>query len=335
MKKFLKILGWSLGAIAAVVVVAYAGAWWVALSRYDRQWVAHDATFPVPFPLDAAETAALREERIAAGASPDDPLAGNELQAVAIERAALRGRHLVESRVGCRNCHAVDFGGGVVVDIPVVGRWVAPNLTTGKGSVTRDYTAADWDRAVRHGLRRGGRTSSMPTVEFVNLTDRELSDIVTYIRSQPPIDRELGPIRFGPVFTFVLAFNSPTQTLTAFGIDHQKAHSVEPPPSAPDAEFGEHIVQVCRGCHGNGLSGGKLQGDPNMPIVANLTPHETGLRNWTEDDFMRAMREGRRKDGSELSAYMPWRAYRQMSDAELKAIWAYLRTVPAVEKGNR
>jgi mono/diheme cytochrome c family protein len=47
------------------------------------------------------------------------------------------------------------------------------------------------------------------------------------------------------------------------------------------------------------------------------------------------MREGKRKDGTELSGYMPWKAYRLMSDAELEAIWAYLQTVPAVEKGNR
>lgn len=47
------------------------------------------------------------------------------------------------------------------------------------------------------------------------------------------------------------------------------------------------------------------------------------------------MREGKRKDGTLISEFMPWKAYGQMSDSELRAIWAYLRTVPAVEKGNR
>jgi mono/diheme cytochrome c family protein len=46
-------------------------------------------------------------------------------------------------------------------------------------------------------------------------------------------------------------------------------------------------------------------------------------------------REGKRKDGSAISEYMPWRAHGQMSDSELKAIRAYLQTVPAVVKGNR
>jgi len=308
MKKLLKILGWSVVAIVVVAILAYGVAWWMAGNRYDRQWVAHDATFPIPFAL-------------------------GEDEAVALAQAIANGQHLVESRVGCMGCHGKDFGGGVIVDEPILGRWVAPNLTMGKGSVTREYTASDWDHAVRHGLRRGGRSSSMPAIEFVNLSDHELSDIVAYIRSLPPVDRDLGRVKFGPVFTFVMAFDS--SALVAFNIDHEKAHAVEPPDSAPTAEYGEHIVQVCRGCHGANLSGGKIQGDPNMPIVANLTPHETGLKDWTEADFIRALREGKRKDGRELSGYMPWRAYGQMSDAELKAIWAYLRTVPAVEKGNR
>jgi mono/diheme cytochrome c family protein len=333
MKKVLKIIGLFLLAIVVLAAIAYAFASWKAASRYNKQWDAHEATFPIPFPLGEADLTALRAERVAAGAPADDPLAGVDLQAIALARAIANGKHLVESRVGCLGCHGKDLGGGVVVDEPIVARWVAPNLTTGQGSVTREYTASDWDHAVRHGLRRGGRSSSMPAIEFVNLSDHELSDIVAYIRSLPPVDRDLGRVKFGPVFTFVMAFDP--SALLAFHVDHQKAHAVEPPESAPTADYGEHLVQVCRGCHGTNLSGGKIQGDPNMPIVANLTPHETGLKDWTEADFIRALRDGKRKDGSAISEYMPWRAYGQMSDAELKAIWAYLRTVPAVEKGNR
>ena len=72
-----------------------------------------------------------------------------------------------------------------------------------------------------------------------------------------------------------------------------------------------------------------------MPIVANLTPHETGLKDWTEADFFRALREGKRKDGSAILAAMPWKAYGQMNDVEIKALWAYLRTVSPIPKGNR
>lgn len=333
MKRFLKILGWSLVAIVGIATVAYGIAWWMAKSRYDRQWVAHDASFPIPFPLGEAEISALREERIAGGAPSEDPLAGVSLNAIALKRAVARGERLVATRAGCSGCHGNDFGGVTLVDSPMLGLWAAPNLTTGKGSVTLDYDAADWDHAVRHGLRQDGRTSSMPSVEFTNLSDRELSDIAAYIRNKPPVDRRLGKMRYGPVFAFVFAA-SPDHVV-AFDVDHQKAHSREPPQTEPTAQFGEHLVQVCRGCHGPGLSGGKIQGDPHMPIVANLTPHATGLIDWTESDFIRAMREGKRADGTAISEYMPWKAYGQMSDDELRAIYAYLRTVPPLAKGNR
>jgi mono/diheme cytochrome c family protein len=256
-----------------------------------------------------------------------------DLHAVALGRAIERGERLVASRVGCNGCHGADFGGRVLVDALPLGRWAAPNLTTGKGSVTLTYTASDWDHAVRHGLRQGGRTSSMPAVEFTNLSDRELSDIVAFIRSRPAVDHEVPKMRYGPVFAFLFA--SAPDYVVAFHVDHQKAHAREPPEAAPTAGFGEHLVQVCRGCHGPGLSGGKIQGDPNMPVVANLTPDESGLKAWSEADFIRALRDGKRPDGSAISEYMPWKAYGRMSDEELKAIYAYLRTVPPQPKGNR
>ena len=78
-----------------------------------------------------------------------------------------------------------------------------------------------------------------------------------------------------------------------------------------------------------------MAGDPDMLMVANITPHETGLKSWSESDFIRALREGKRRDGTEINRMMPGKAYGQMTDTELKAVWAYLQTIPAVEKGNR
>jgi mono/diheme cytochrome c family protein len=146
------------------------------------------------------------------------------------------------------------------------------------------------------------------------------------------VNRTIKPVRIGPVFSFIVGFGS--DALPAFRIDHQAPHQVEPPVEAASVEMGEHIVQVCRGCHGEHLSGGKIAGDPNMPIVANITPHETGLKGWTEADFFRALREGKRKDGTDIKPQMPWKTYGQMNDVELKGLWAYLQTVPPVPKGN-
>lgn len=333
MKTFLKWVGVLLLVVVVVALAAYAWAMSTATRLYEKRWAIHDATFPIPWPLSDSQIDSLKRERIAAGANRKEPLAGVDLEAVALERAAIRGGHLIDSRLSCKGCHGDDLGGKVIIDVAAVGHWVAPNLTSGEGGITRGFSAHDWDSAVRHGVRHDGRTSSMPCDEFRNLSDHELSDVVSYIQGVPPVKRDLGHVRLGPVFAFMLASN-PVKTAAAFGIDHQASHAAEPPLAEPTAAFGEHLVQVCRGCHGDNLSGGKLQGDPTMPIVANLTPHASGLVNWQEDDFIRAMRTGKRPDGSTILEAMPWKAFGTMSDDELKGIWAYLKTLPPMPKGT-
>lgn len=329
--KLLKVLA---GSIVLVVVLALAGYLWAsstANSKYEKKWTAHEAEFPIPFPLDSTALADLRRERIAAGAPAKNPLAGVDLAAAATDRAVRHGERLLKSRLGCIGCHRPDLGGGVVIDSPVVGYWAAPNLTLGSGGVTSGFSAHDWDLAVRHGIRHTGQSSSMPSIEFTGMADHDLSDVIAYIRSRPEVNRLMAPVKLGPVFDFVVALDP--NALIAFSIDHGRPHPVEPPKEEVTPAFGEYLAQNCRGCHNPKLSGGKLQGDPDMPIVANLTPDSTGLKAWSESDFMRALRDGRRPDGRLISKQMPWPLFKNMNDVELKALWAYLRTVPAVPKG--
>ena len=205
MRKLVKVLGWILGVAIVLAVGATGVARLIAGQKYNRHWTTHDVSFPIPFPLSAAEIETLRGERVVAGAPAGDPLDGVDLKAAALARAIARGEHLVKTRVGCDGCHGPDLGGRVIIDQAVVVYWAAPNLTTGTGSVTGGFTAADWDRAVRHGVRSTGQSSSMPSTEFVNLSDHELSDVVSYIRSRPPVDRTMRPVGIGPVFSFVVA----------------------------------------------------------------------------------------------------------------------------------
>ncbi len=333
MHKLFRIIAWTLCVLLVLMLGAVGVARFIAGRKYNKHWTTHSVSFPIPFPLSAAEVETLRNERIAAGAPSGDPLAGLDLQKAALTHAIARGQYLVKTRVNCEGCHGADLGGKVLIDQAIVGYWAPPNLTSGTGSVTRGFSATDWDRAVRHGVRHTGQSSSMPTEEFVNLSDHELSDIVAYVQSRPPVDRTMKPVGIGPVFSFVVGFGS--SALAAYKVDHEKRHAVEPPVETASVELGAHIAQVCRGCHGENLSGGKIAGDPNMPIVANITPHETGLKGWTESEFIRALREGKRKDGTDILPQMPWKAYGQMKEVELKALWAYLQTLPAVVKGNR
>ncbi len=71
-----------------------------------------------------------------------------------------------------------------------------------------------------------------------------------------------------------------------------------------------------------------------VSYAANLTSDDTGIGNWSEENFIRAIRKGKFKglEGSrDLLPPMPWFVYRNMTDEDLKSIYAYLKTVPAVE----
>jgi hypothetical protein len=83
-------------------------------------------------------------------------------------------------------------------------------LTSGEGSVTKGFTPSDWNHAVRHGLRHDLRSSAMPANELTNLSDRELSDIVAYIPSRPPVDRAMRPVELGPLLALALATDRDT-----------------------------------------------------------------------------------------------------------------------------
>ncbi len=326
--------GIGLAAVLAGVLTVAAGVGFVS-GASDRalgqRFELHSVDFPVPFPLEEGELAELRAERAPAAAEGADPLAGLDLEALATERAVERGRHLVEARYGCGECHGADFGGGVMVDDPLLGRLLAPNLTTGQGSRTLAYTPADWDRMVRHGVKPDGTPSPMPSKDFVAMSDRELSDIVTYIRSLPPVDATVEPVSFGPLGRVLLATGQFELSATAHP-DHAAEHARVPPAEAPDATFGRHIAQACTGCHRRDFTGGPIVGgDPSWPAAADLT----ALDGWTYEDFTTAMREGKRPDGTALKSPMSEvpKFAAKMSETELRAMWAYLQSLPGGPNG--
>lgn len=283
----------------------------------SRTFDSHAATFPIPFPLS--------EEEI-----QKQGLTEVEAARLALERARERGRHLVAARYGCGECHGKDFSGGVMVDAFPLGRLLGPNLTSGVGGRTARYTPANWDRIVRHGLLPDGRPAAMPSVDFQHLTDQELSDIITYIQSQAPVDNEVPRVSFGPLGKVLIATRR--LPLSADLIEsHDAPHAVYPPSAEVSVEFGRHLGGVCTGCHGQDLTGGPIVGgDPSWPAARNITPHADGLAGWGYEQFAVAMQEGRRPDGSQLRAPMTFMLpyAKRMTDTELRALWAYLQSVP-------
>jgi mono/diheme cytochrome c family protein len=241
-----------------------------------------------------------------------------------------RGAHVARIRM-CQECHGPGFSGHVEFDNFMIGRLAAPNLTMGgRGAELAD---ADWERAVRHGVRRDGSPLLiMPAFEHTGMSDEDLAALVAYVRSLAP-SRNVPPApRSGPVLRAMFVGGA-APLLSAEQIDHTKPH-----PStvavAPTAEYGEYLAGMCKGCHGPQLSGGKIPGaPPEWKPAANITPG--GIGRYTQTDFIVALRTGRRPDGSAIDPQMPWKQLSQMTDVELKAIYAYLRSQPSREYGNR
>ncbi|WP_226574754.1 cytochrome c [Acuticoccus sediminis] len=123
--------------------------------------------------------------------------------------------------------------------------------------------------------------------------------------------------------------------------------STTAPAAADDlTERGAYLVNTvmaCGNCHtpmgpqgpdmSRALSGGLEFDTPGFHVTAsNLTPHDTGLGSWSDEEIKRALVEGRRPDGSALAPIMPTSFYKVLTPRDLDAIVAYLRTLPPVDR---
>ena len=292
MRKLLKWVAGMLGVLVLAALGLYAVAWF-------RSEAAMTATYVVA----------------------DPPLAMQRDPA-----AIARGAHLFTTR-GCGDCHGEDAAGKEVFDAGPVARIVAPNITTGgrlKG-LTPDQVAA----AIRHGVRSDGRSVIfMPAEDWHEMADAAVSALVAHLQSLPPSANDPGPVEVRPLARVLWLFGK-FPLLPAEALDHSPRARAAPAVAAT-AEYGKYLAGGCTGCHGANYAGQHVPGTPpSFPDSKNITPAAIG--NWQEADFFRAIREGKRPDGSAIDPFMPWQTFAKMSDVELSALWAYLRTVPPVE----
>ena len=247
--------------------------------------------------------------------------------------AIKQGRYLFETR-GCVSCHGPDGSGRVMVNEPS-GMFVrTPNITRGPASAVAEYTEADWVRAIRHGVNPAGHALfMMPSEVYNGLSDADLSALVAYIRSMPPIAGEKPLVEL------------PLVVKALYGTDFirdasQKITHGRPPPAAvpagTSAEYGAYVTRVCTGCHGETLAGGRTaETSPHEPAPANLTPGEGTVmpRYDTLEKFSAMMHSGKRPDGSDVR--MPFDTLASFNDTDIAAIYGYLKTLPARPAGAR
>jgi mono/diheme cytochrome c family protein len=248
------------------------------------------------------------------------------------DAAALeRGRYLFESR-GCAECHGANGAGREFVNDGKGTRIAGPNITpTG---VVAKYTPEDWVRTIRHGVQPDGRpVLVMPSEDFNRFTDEDLAAVVAYVRSLPPMAGGAAAVEL-PL---------PARVLYGFDVIPDAAQRINHalPPSTPvasgvTAEHGAYVANMCIGCHGEKLSGGKIPGGPpDWPAAANITPGEGSamVRYKDADAFVTMLQTGKRSDGTSI-AVMPFESLSKLNDVDKRALFAFLQTVPARAAGQ-
>jgi mono/diheme cytochrome c family protein len=235
-----------------------------------------------------------------------------------------RGAYLYASR-GCVDCHGADGAGRVFVDSGAL-RLKGPAIHSGAGSVAQNYKAEDWDRLLRHGVKPDGTPAMiMPSEDYNRFTDADFVALVAYARALRPAG--------GGAAEIVLPL--PVRALYGAGVIQDAAAKIDHslPPQTPVAEginveHGQYVANMCKGCHGPELAGGKIPGGPpDWPPAAKLTKGEgNAMDRYPSADALAAMfRGGKRADGSVVRV-MPFESLSKMSDTDLRALHLYLKS---------
>lgn len=262
------------------------------------------------------------------------------------ERLA-RGKYLFNSVALCVDCHSqhdnsskdwpVIPGGEAagqpfpIEDLP--GKFTAPNLTPDPETGLGNWSDDEIGRAIREGVDRNGNAlfSLMPYQNYRFLCDEDLASIVVYMRSLAPVRHALPPSEI--IFPVKYLMRNDPEPLTA---------PVAPPDFSSVLKRGEYLTRIgdCHDCHtparkgvemaGLEFAGGMVLSGPFGSVAAaNITPDPSGISYYDEALFREVMRTGM-VHARKLNAFMPTGFYSGMSDDDLSAIFAYLKTIKPV-----
>jgi mono/diheme cytochrome c family protein len=288
LKTVLRWIGYLVGAVVALIVILIAGVYF----NYNRIL---NTVQPNPVPqMTVSSTPAL----------------------------VARGAYMAAAMPGCGGCHSSNPAAnppvldGGKIDAAPLAVFYPPNLTP--GGPLKDWSDGEVVRAIREGVGKDGKPLLlMPSHNLKNLSDEDVQALVAYLRSQPAVSTPTP--EHNVMFLGVMLIGS-----GQFPPSNQPSvASVTAPPMAPTAEYGRYLVNAtdCRDCHGPKLDGtGTPPGPPPGPSLVIV-------KGWTEEQFIKTIREGVDPSGHQLSDEMPWKEYGRATDNDLKAIYAYLRSL--------
>jgi mono/diheme cytochrome c family protein len=303
---------------ATLVLVLLAGG---AFTAIEMRWT---RTFDAPYPDIRAST---------------DP------------EVVARGRYLAYGPAACAYCHvpksewprldagdALPLSGLHLFRLPL-GDLYSANLTPDADTGIGRRTDGELARILRHGVRADGR-AAFPFMEFQNLSDEDLTALVSFLRSQPATRNAVPDHRLSPLGKALMAF-----AIGPKGPDEAPMRT-SPPAVASEARgaYLANSVASCASCHTDrnrrdgSFVGPKFAGGQLMDVAAdetkvfvppNLTPDpETSpIGQWTEEAFLVRFRQGEVVQGSP----MPWGAYARMTEDDMRSVFRYLRALPPVK----
>jgi mono/diheme cytochrome c family protein len=287
----------------------------------------------------------VREQRRFAAPLPD-------IHASRDPAVVARGRYLARGVAHCADCHGdpgqraaleagadVPLSGGYEFHLPV-GVIRVPNITPDAETGTGRYSDPEIARILRYGVRPDGRMV-MPFMPFADLSDDDLTAVISYLRTEAPVKHAVAPHAPNALGHLAMAF-----AIAPKGPTHPIVKSVPATPTVENGRYLANSVGNCVACHsridmrtgaliGPPFGGGAIHeavGDPAKKFVSpNLTPHPRWgwIASWPEEVFVARIHMGKQREGSP----MPWHGIRRLDDDDLRAIYRYLRTLPPVEGG--
>lgn len=252
-----------------------------------------------------------------------------------------RGKYLVLGPSHCYACHTNDslrtlklkepLMGGNVYETPF-GNFNIPNITMDKETGIGNMSDEELARSIRYNLNHKEEAMA-GFMSYNNMSDDDIQAIVSYLRTTTPVKHEVAEHDFNMLGKVIVRFLIKPNLNAA-------PSNLKPDTSVLYGKYLAYTVGQCNSCHTKRDKVGKFIGEPfaggftwemedGIYTSPNLTPDDsTGrIKHWSQEVFIQRFRAGRTLEGSP----MPWEGYTEITDNDLKALYNYFSSLPAVK----
>ncbi|MFA6261164.1 MAG: cytochrome c [Bacteroidia bacterium] len=270
-----------------------------------------------------------------------------EMKVEATPERIARGQKIAS--VMCIECHANENGiltGKLLIDVPLeFGAIYSRNITHDPEIGIGSWTDGELYYLLRTGIRKDGQYIPPYMVKYPLASDEDVKSIIAWLRSDAhgvQASQEEAPPAEPSFLTKFL-------THVAFKPFALPTQEIKMPDTSDKVAFGRYLSTAlfqCYPCHSAdfktmnelepeksvGYFGGGnplLNKERKVIHSANITPDESGIGAYSEEEFLTVLKTGKKRDGSQVR--YPMIPYAVLTDEEIRAIYAYLQTVPKIK----